>query len=93
MPEQIMHHVGLVQDRASRAPVIFSDGLPVTGDVPEVLRDKLEIAQDPDGYRQRMLAKTFRGRKVVTSSAAVLTPKPKKSGSRVGGRNKPVNQR
>ncbi len=92
MPEQTMHHGGVVQDRSS-SPRLFSDGLPITGDVPEVLRDKLEIAQDPEGYKQRMLARTFKGRKVVTSSAAVLKPKPKKSGSRVGGRNKPVTER
>jgi len=90
MPESIIHHGGIVKSR-DPLPEVISDGISV--EVHGVLRDKLEMAQDPEGYKARMLDKTFRGRKVVTSSAAVLTPKPKKTGSKVGGRNKPVSDR
>lgn len=90
MPESIMCHGGVVHDREEMMPYITSDGISVT-DVPEILRDKLEMAQDPEGYRQKMLAKTYKGRKVITSSAAVLKP-VLKTGMKPR-RNRPVNQR
>ncbi len=89
LPESVIHHGGVVQSR-NVLPGVMSDGMPV-GDIPDALRDKLEMAQDPEGYRQRMLAQTFKGRKVITSSAAVLKPKNK---GKVPGRtsNRPVNK-
>jgi len=89
LPESVIHHGGVIQSR-NVLPGVMSDGMPV-GDIPDALRDKLEMAQDPEGYRQRMLAQTFKGRKVITSSAAVLKPKNK---GKVPGRtsNRPVNK-
>ena len=72
LPDNIIHHGGVVKSRQT-IPMVTSDGLPV-GDIPEVLRDKLEMVQDPEGFRARMLSGDFKGRKVVTSSAAVLKP-------------------
>ncbi len=89
MPDSTMHHGGVVRSREER-PYVISDGIPV-GDIPEVMRDKLEIAQDPEGYRERLLAQTFQKRTILTSPAAVLKPVPK-SGVKPK-RNKPVNQR
>ena len=90
LPDSIIHHGGVCRDRDER-PRVTSDGIPV-GDIPDVIRDKLEMVQDPAGYKQRLLTKTFKGRKVVTSSAAVLTPKPK---GKTTGRtsNRPVNKK
>ena len=88
LPESIIHHGGIIRGR-DPLPEIISDGIEV--EVHGVLRDKLEMAQDPEGYKQRMLAKTFKGRKVITSSAAVLKPVSK---GKVPGRtsNRPVNK-
>jgi hypothetical protein len=89
LPESIIYHGGVVQARTP-LPQVLSDGMPV-GDIPDALRDKLEMVQDPEGYKQRMLAQTFKGRKVVTSSAAVLKPVNK---GKVPGKtsNRPVNK-
>jgi len=89
LPTSVIHHGGVVKSREAM-PGVMSDGMPV-GDVPDALREKLEMAQDPEGYRQRMLAKTFKGRKVITHASAVLTPKNK---GKTPGRtsNRPVNQ-
>ena len=88
LPDSVIHHGGVVQSR-DPAIGIISDGVEV--DVTGALRDKLEMIQDPEGYKQKMLTSTFRGRKVVTSSAAVLKPVNK---GKVPGRtsNRPVNK-
>jgi hypothetical protein len=90
LPDSTIYHGGVKRDRDVR-PVFISDGVPV-GDIPEVLRDKLEMAQDPAGYRQRMLSRIIQGRKVITSSAAVLKPATKgKNTGRTA--NRPVHKK
>ncbi len=71
MPDDIMHHGGLLKPR-DEPP----DG-PMAG-IPEAIRDKIEMVQDPEGFRQRMMTGSFRNRTVLTSPAAVLKPVPKK---------------
>ena len=82
-PEVVMHHVGIVQprpDKTTDLPVTFM-GDPDLGasvmDIPPALMDKLEIARDPEGFKQRMLLGMQTSRSVLTSPAAVLKPKPK----------------
>jgi hypothetical protein len=89
LPDSIIHHGGVVTSRDAKSQVM-SGGMTV-GDIPSAIRDKLEIAQDPEGYKKRLLDKSFNGRKVITSSAAVLKPASK---GKTPGRtsNKPVNK-
>jgi len=79
LPESILHHGGVLKPRDDR-PSFASrtlQGYPPEL-IPEVTRDKIEIAEDPEGYRQRLLQKTFRKRTLLTSPSAVLKPLPKK---------------
>lgn len=82
MPESVLHQVGVVRDRTagSGLPVTFV-GDPELGhsviDIPTALRDKLEIARDPDAFKKKMLGELRGKRTVLTSAAAVLKPKPK----------------
>ncbi|KKL99645.1 hypothetical protein LCGC14_1812370, partial [marine sediment metagenome] len=46
--------------------------------IPEVMQDKLDMIRDPDEYKRKMLDQIYgRTRRVLTSPAAVLTPKNK----------------
>lgn len=80
MPETILHRVGVVKHRDSsyEAPI----GDPALGqssfEIPQALRDKLEIAQDAEGFKKKLLSNMQSKRTVLTSSAAVLKAKPKK---------------
>jgi hypothetical protein len=81
LPESILHHGGVLKPRDER-PTFASEtlqGYPPDG-VPEALRDKLEMAEDPEAFRQKLLRRTFRKRTLLTSPSAVLKPMPKKSG-------------
>ena len=94
IPDSTIHHGGVMQPRTRGAArtLLRSDGVPVSDDLPDAIRDKLEIVQDPIGYKQRMLTNQFQKRTVLTSSAAILTPKPKgKSTGRIS--NRPVNKK
>ena len=74
-----MHHGGLVKGRTrDKQQKKLEDAL--GGDIPQILKDKLEIAQDPEGFKRRLVNSMYHGRKVLTSSAAVLRPKPKEKG-------------
>lgn len=79
LPEDIMHHGGVVRGRQRG-----TDGKAVEdafgGDIPQAIMDKMEIAADPDAYKKRLMGEMVTRRNVRTSSAAVLTPKPKKKG-------------
>lgn len=89
-----MHHAGVVRSRERRTAqsLIRSDGMPVSEDVPEVIRDKLEMVQDPVGFKQRLLNRPLQKRTILTSPAAVLKPSPRKGGK--GGKsNRPVNHK
>jgi len=85
MPESIMHHGGVVKPRnvSGKLPVTFV-GDPASGhsamDIPGALRDKLDIARDPEGFKRKMLQQMRNKRTVFTSPGAVLRPKPKKPG-------------
>ncbi len=79
MPEDIMHHGGVVRSRQRDA-----DGKAVEdaygGNIPQAIMDKMEIAQDPEGFKRRMIDDMGNSRKVRTSASAVLRPKIKKKG-------------
>ena len=79
IPEDIMHHGGVVRNR-QRDP----DGKAVEdaygGTIPQAIMDKMEIAQDPEGFKRRMIDNMGNSRKVRTSASAVLRPKIKKKG-------------
>lgn len=80
LAESVLFHGGVLrprEDRASR-PVINSDGVPVDDAIPQVIRDKLEMAQDPVGFKQRLMQRAFNKRTLLTSPYAVLKPVPKK---------------
>lgn len=77
LPENIMHHGGVVRPRTrDKHQKEMEDAF--GGDIPQVFRDKLEIAQDPEGFKGRIVASVGHHRKVLTSSAAVLRPRHKK---------------
>jgi len=85
MPESIIHHGGVIKPRnvSGKTPVTFV-GDPALGhstmDIPGALRDKLDIARDPEGFKRKMLQQMRNKRTVFTSPGAVLRPKPKKPG-------------
>lgn len=79
LPESVLHHGGVLHEREKPSAAVGNPALGQSGyPIPQSLMDKLEIANDPEGYRQRMLGKMSSKRKVLFSDAAVLTPKPKK---------------
>lgn len=82
MPESILHHGGLMNVRDGSSANLPGD--PALGksafSVPQALRDKLEIARDPEGFKRRMLQDGMSKRTNLYSPAAVLKPKPKKRG-------------
>lgn len=79
LPDSILHHGGVMKARTrDEKQKAAEDAL--GGDIPQVLKDKIEIAQDPEGFKRRMVQQITSGRKVLTSAAACLTPKPKKKG-------------
>ena len=82
IPDSEILHAGVI---TSRAPTP-TPGLPggyqrlqeIEGHIPTVLMDRLEMIQDPEMYKRKILDRIQgRSRRVVTSSAAVLTPKTK----------------
>ena len=80
MPDNFLHQGGVFTPRPD--PYDRIQGRKFGGEdlhqVPQVFRDKLEIATDPEGYRRRLLQKMQSQKPTLVSSAAVLTPKPKK---------------
>ena len=81
LPENIMHHEGVMRPR-QRGNASFESQEDALGqDIPPALRDKLEIAEDPEAYKQKKLHEIYNRRHVITApSAAVLSPKPRKKG-------------
>jgi len=94
LPDSVIHHGGIVRprERGSANPSLYSGGIPVGNDVPDAIRDKLEITQNPDGYKERLLTQQFTKRTLLTSPAAVLKPAPDK-GSKGRTSNRPVNKK
>jgi hypothetical protein len=81
LPESILFHGGVLTPREEKNPITFI-GDPELGasvmNIPDALREKLEIALDPDAYRLKMLQGMRHSRKVITSPVALLKPKPGK---------------
>ena len=82
IPDSEIVHTGVI----TPSPRATAPGLPaglqrisdMEGHIPEAMRDKLDIARDPEEYKRKMMDRiTGRTRKVLTSPAAVLTPKTK----------------
>jgi len=79
MPDSIIHHGGAVHERqAPQLPSYFQVDPYEGQNIPAALKDKLEIARDPDAYREKMLRNTFNKRTILVSPTAVLKPVPKK---------------
>ncbi len=79
LPDDIMHHGGVVRGRSrDKDSKAVEDAF--GGNVPQAIMDKMEIAQDPEGFKRRMISDMGSSRKVRTSASAVLRPKPKKKG-------------
>lgn len=79
LPDEILHHGGVVQPRTrNKSEKEMEDAF--GGEIPQALRDKVEIARDPEAFKRKMIHQAFHGRKVVTSSAACLAPKNRKKG-------------
>jgi hypothetical protein len=82
LPDSILHHGGKAIPRQSRGIITGGQIGEDHGGVPQVLRDKLDMLQNPAGYRDRLLANRVDGRRrrVLSSPAAVLQPvyKPNK---------------
>jgi hypothetical protein len=74
LPENIIHHGGVVKTQEYSR---ISTDYPAEP-IPEVFRDKLEMMEDPEGYRERLLGSSLKKRKVLTSPSAVLRPLPPK---------------
>ena len=79
MPEDIMHHGGVIRSR-QRDPDSKAVEDAYGGNIPQAIMDKMEIAQDPEGFKRRMIDDMGNSRKVRTSASAVLRPKIKKKG-------------
>jgi len=79
MPDSIIHHGGAVHERqAPQLPSHYQVDPYEGQNIPAALKDKLEIARDPDAYREKMLRNTFNKRTILVSPTAVLKPVPKK---------------
>jgi hypothetical protein len=85
IPDDEILHTGIIQSRRP-APDPTAPALPgglqrlheIEENIPEVLRDKLELIQDPELFKQKMMDRIQgRARRVLTSPSAVLTPKMK----------------
>jgi len=79
MPESIIHHGGVTRTREGpKLPAGFESATYEDPTIPQIIRDKIEMADDPEAYREKMLRQTFQKRTVLTSPIAVLKPVPKK---------------
>ena len=82
IPDSEIHHAGIITPRkATVAPGLPSGYQRLTeiqDHIPEVMQDKLDMIRDPEEYKRKMLDRIHgRTRRVLTSPAAVLTPKNK----------------
>lgn len=80
LPDSILHHGGAVRAREDGGTGAFDalDALQQANpELAEQIRDKIEMVNDPDAYRARMI-RGGNKRTLVTSTAAVLKPVPKK---------------
>ncbi len=77
LPEFILHHGGLVKPRDEERQAASGSSVSKANVIPQVLQDRLDIAEDPIAYREKMIAQITQKRNVRVSSGALLTPKPK----------------
>jgi len=82
IPDSEIHHAGVITPRKTSAAAGLPSGYQRISEmqdhIPEAMRDKLDIARDPDAYKKKMMDRiNGRTRRVLTSPAAVLTPKTK----------------
>ena len=77
LPEFILHHGGLVKSRDAERQVAAGSSVQQANAIPQALQDRLDIANDPIEYRDRMIAELTQKRNVRMSTGALLTPKPK----------------
>lgn len=80
LPDDTMHHGGVVRPRMGRDKVSRAMEDSFGGNIPQAIMDKMEIGHDPEAFKNKMLSNMASRRNVRTSSAAVLRPKPKKKG-------------
>jgi len=79
LPDSILHHGGAVSEREVPTLPSYFQTDPYEGqNIPGALKDKLEIARDPEAYRDKMLRNISNKRTILTSPSAVLKPVPKK---------------
>jgi len=85
IPENVLHQSGVIRNRgqapvAVYAPEIaggFQGSAAEQLAFPNAIQDRLDIARDPEEFKRRILSGRSRHKKVLTSPAAVLTPRPK----------------
>lgn len=79
LPESIIHHGGAVHEReAPRLPTFMARDPYADQNIPAAIREKMEIAQDPQAYRDKLMRQMQNKRTIVTHPSAVLRPVPKK---------------
>lgn len=77
LPESILHHGGLVKPRDAERQRAAGSTASQANVIPQVLQDRLDIAEDPVAYTEKMIAQLTQKRNVRMSTGALLTPKPK----------------
>ncbi|HEC64566.1 MAG TPA: hypothetical protein ENI23_04680, partial [bacterium] len=71
LPENIIHHGGTIREREGPSlPAGFETYGYQDSTIPQVMRDKLEIAQDPEAYRDKLLRNSRQKRTILTSPIA-----------------------
>ncbi len=81
IPDSEILHSGVVTGRTVKVSPGLPGGyqrVPLQENISQVMKDKLEMLRDPEAYKERMLDRhQGRTRRVLTSPAAVLTPRNK----------------
>jgi len=77
--EDVIHHGGAVKEHKRGGSDIPGLESYYDDDIPDFMRDKIEMVKDPEGYRRRMLMHGVHKRTLVSApAAAVLRPVPKR---------------
>jgi hypothetical protein len=79
LPESILHQGGLIKPREPNQFFGKRGFISSENPIPQALQDKLDIAEDPEAFKQRMFQNMRNKRTLISSPTAVLTPKPKKN--------------
>ncbi len=80
LPEDILYQGGAIKERTRSDERSALPGLEsyYEDDIPDLLLDKIQMVEDPEGYRQRMLQGSVKRTLVSAPSVAVLRPVSKK---------------